>query len=103
MPKKKERSEEEKLHYQCSKAVTQAVQEADAAVQEAQHSREDVSFLTKETQRLAERYGSDLPLLFFLILRALRFKVLLITAGILPAPTPFLARSLASRLPFVLV
>ena len=28
MPKKKERSEEEKLHYQCSKAVTQAVKKA---------------------------------------------------------------------------
>lgn len=33
---------------------TKAFMEADAAVQDAQHSRDDVSFLTKETQRLAD-------------------------------------------------
>lgn len=31
---------------------TQAVHDAETAVQEAAHSREDVSFLTRETQRL---------------------------------------------------
>ena len=46
-------AEERLLVHRARDGETQAVQEADAAVKEAQHSREDLSFLTKETQRLA--------------------------------------------------